>query len=377
MRRLIAICFMLILLCGLTSCSTVGHNFVVPSQHSFLLGQTTKAEILNQFGTPEKEENVTRNGETVERLQYQYQYAESPESPIRRDYAKIIRLRMLEVYLWKQKLVGYIYLSNFKEDSTCVNNNTATSIKRGQLKEEVIRIIGSPRSKMIYPLINNREGEAYEYYYKLDKINEIVGLTAGGFAELRRTSHNSETLLIEFDVHGIVSNVSYETNGDLSPSCATTYYSRPNNLKPSNDKATLVLFGDDYFWNYIDGKFIGITKKSTYFITQVNPGKHYLVVAMENTKAALIDFKPGRMYYLREVASLGFFQAARTSGFSPMTPQEAKDAMDHRTNQEELNMETNIGNMDHQRYQQAIADYNQEIKDNPQGFKDMLDYNGY
>jgi hypothetical protein len=367
---------MLILLCGLTSCSTVGHNFVAPSQHSFLLGQTTKAEILNQFGTPEKEENVTRNGETVERLQYQYQYAESPASPVHHDIWKIIRLRMLEVYLWKQKLVGYIYLSNFKEDSTCINDNTANLIKKGQSKEEVIRIIGLPRSKMIYPLINNREGEAYEYYYKLDKINQLVGFTAGGFAELRKSSHNSETLLVEFDVQGIVSNVSYKTNGDLSPSCATPYYSRPN-LKPSNDKATLVLFGDSYFWNYIDGKFIGLTNRKSYLITQVNPGKHYLVVATENIKAALIDFEPGRIYYLREGTTMGLFQG-RASGFYPMTPQEAKDAMDRRTdNWGGLDMETNVGDMDHQRYQQAIADYNQEIKDNPQGFKDILDYNGY
>jgi hypothetical protein len=208
---------------------------------------------------------------------------------------------------------------------------------------------------------------------------EIVGFTAGGLAELRKNSHDSETLLVEFDVHGIVSNVSYETNGDLSPSCATTYYSRAN-LKPSNDKATLVIIGDSrghFFWNYIDGKFIGKTKKSTYFVTQVNPGKHYLVVEQLNTAAALIDFKPGKMYYLREGdAILGLF-STRTSGFSPMMPQEAKDAMDNGTNWGGLDIETNIGNMDHQRYQQAITDYNQEIKDNPQGFKDMLDYNGY
>jgi hypothetical protein len=37
------------------------------------------------------------------------------------------------------------------------------------------------------------------------------------------------------------------------------------------------------FWNYLDGKLIGETKGKTYFVTNVQSGPHYVIVATENT----------------------------------------------------------------------------------------------
>ena len=167
-------------------------------------------------------------------------------------------------------------------------------------------------------------------------------------------------------------------------SCTATSMIAPErqpNLAPSANKATVVIIRDAFigtpivFWNYVDGKFIGETKGKTYIVTQVAPGKHYLVVTTENTAVAQIDFKPGRIYYLREGIAMGIWRA-RTSGFSPMSPQEAKEAMNSCTYWE-VDPKNNIGDIDSKLYEQAIADYHIEVKQNPEGFKDILQYQGY
>jgi hypothetical protein len=170
----------------------------------------------------------------------------------------------------------------------------------------------------------------------------------------------------------------------LFSGCASTSMiapARQPNLTPSSDKATLVIVRDTslgfaiVFWNYLDGKLIGETKGKSYFVTQINPGQHYIVVATENSAVAQIDFQPGKIYYLREGVTMGLWRA-RTSGFSPLTPQEAKDSMNSCT-YVELDPKNNVGDMDTKLYQQAIADYHKEVKENPEGFRDMLAYKGY
>jgi hypothetical protein len=67
---------------------------------------------------------------------------------------------------------------------------------------------------------------------------------------------------------------------------------------------------------------------------------------------------------------------ARTNGFSPLNPQEAAGAMNNCTYME-YDSTKGGEDMDAKQYQQAIADYHTEVKQNPQGFKDMLEYKGY
>lgn len=169
----------------------------------------------------------------------------------------------------------------------------------------------------------------------------------------------------------------------LLAGCGTTHMTKPDKVPDAifqPDKATLVIIrelwlgGGIVFWNYIDEKLIGETMGQTYFITPVTPGPHYVVVATENSAVAHFDFKPGKTYFLREGVIMGN-QRARTSGFYPMTPEEAGKAMKDCTYLE-YDFQTGEENMDPQLYQQAIDEYTKEIKDNPEGFKDILDYEG-
>ncbi len=169
----------------------------------------------------------------------------------------------------------------------------------------------------------------------------------------------------------------------LLTSCATTHMVKPEKAPDLNfqtDKATLIIIRDTHFggaivfWNYLDEKLIGETMGKTYFVTTVTPGPHYVVVATENTCVAHFDFKPGKTYFLGEGIAMGMWRA-RSSGFYPMTPEDATKAMkgcryleyDPKSGQED---------MDPKLYQQAIDEYFKDVRENPDAFADILKYDG-
>jgi hypothetical protein len=66
----------------------------------------------------------------------------------------------------------------------------------------------------------------------------------------------------------------------------------------------------------------------------------------------------------------------RTTGFYPMTQEEAAAAM---TWCEYQGYDPSMGgeDMDPQEYEQAVRDYEIEVKENPEGFRELLEYKGY
>jgi hypothetical protein len=169
----------------------------------------------------------------------------------------------------------------------------------------------------------------------------------------------------------------------LLASCATTHMAKPEkapDLSFSPDTATLVIIRESWvggaivFWNYLDGKLIGETMGRNYFVTPVTPGSHYVVVATENTCVAQFDFKPGKTYFLGEGVTMGVWRA-RTSGFYPMTQEDAIKAIKN-CSYLEYNPKTGQEDMDPKLYQQAINEYLKDVKENPDAFKDILKYDG-
>jgi hypothetical protein len=147
------------------------------------------------------------------------------------------------------------------------------------------------------------------------------------------------------------------------------------------DSATLVILRDTWFggavtfWNYLDRKFIGETAGKTYFVTSVKPGPHYVVVTTENTAVANIDFQSGKTYFLHEGVLMGLWRA-RTSGFEPLTYEQAMESIRNCTYRE-LDTSKTAEDMDPQLYKKAIEEYHAEVKQNPDAFKAILEYRGY
>jgi hypothetical protein len=170
----------------------------------------------------------------------------------------------------------------------------------------------------------------------------------------------------------------------LLSGCATSYMVKrdtPPEITAKSDTATLVIIRDTsfgfaiVFWNYLDGKPIGETKGKSYFMTHVTPEPHYVVVATENTGVAYLDFQPGKIYFLREGVVMGMWRA-RTSGFEPLTYQQAMESMKECT-YFEMDASQNPENVDPKLYKTAIDEYHSDVKQNPEGFKNILEYKGY
>lgn len=169
----------------------------------------------------------------------------------------------------------------------------------------------------------------------------------------------------------------------LISGCATTSMNKLDqapNLAPHDDRATLVIIRDTFFggpivfWHYLDGKLIGETQGQSYFVTPVAPGPHYVVVTSENTAVARFDFKAGKTYYLGEGVTMGVWRA-RTSGFYPMTKEAAVEAMKAGSHLE-YNAAQGGQDMDATLYRQAVDEYVEDVKANPEAFKEILAYDG-
>ena len=165
--------------------------------------------------------------------------------------------------------------------------------------------------------------------------------------------------------------------------CATTQMIRPDQapeLAAQPDSALLVIVRDTFlgsgivFWNYLDGAFIGETMGRTYFLTHVPPGEHCVVAATENTGVACLDFETGKKYFLRQGVTMGMWRA-RTSGFFPMTADEAQKAIGKCTYMA-LDSSKTFPDMDPVLYQKALDEYNAGIKEDPESYKEILEYKG-
>lgn len=145
------------------------------------------------------------------------------------------------------------------------------------------------------------------------------------------------------------------------------------------DKAVLIIVRDSFmfsgsaFQNYIDGKLIGETTGKTWFVTEVPPGRHYVVVVGGITRVALMDFKAGKIYSLQENAYWGPWRA-QPRDFWPMSCAETVELIKPC---EYLEFSGKGKDLDPSYYQSIIDQYDAEIKDNPEMFQAFQQYVGF
>lgn len=169
----------------------------------------------------------------------------------------------------------------------------------------------------------------------------------------------------------------------LLSGCASTQMLQPQQqpeLVAKPDKALLVILRDTYFgggivfWNYLDDQFIGETMGNTYFVTDVEPGQHYVVVETENTCVADLTFEAGKRYFLRQGIAMGMWRA-RTSGYSPVSAEEAMKSVNG-LKYLQIDPDRELKKIDPVVYRQAIEEYKADVKANPDAYREMLEYKG-
>ncbi len=153
---------------------------------------------------------------------------------------------------------------------------------------------------------------------------------------------------------------------------------KPPLVTKSNMAALVIIqsasFGGGYIINnYLDGKRIGQTQYKSYFITDVKPGKHYLTSEADNKDTARINFEPGRIYFLQQGIYPGWNATTR---FSPMTLEEAKLEI-----QEAVYYVYDSGkpgkDMSEKDREEEVAAFEKENKEDPERYRDILNYKGY
>lgn len=154
-------------------------------------------------------------------------------------------------------------------------------------------------------------------------------------------------------------------------------------IKSDPDKATIVIYrhvsvgGAIVFNTYLDNMLIGQTKWKSYFIAKTEPGEHVLITSAENNSCAKITVEAGKVYYINTVPTIGVMKArVLTSASDPMKFDEQKKELTfYQLSTQDADKEDL--SLDKETYDETVADYEKELKEDPDRHKNMINLKGF
>lgn len=183
-RATVALAFVVALV---SACATA-RIYTHPWTRGLELGATTEGEIRERFGEPKATQNIrAHDGRSVSILQY----SEVQLLP------EVAHARAVLYSFHDGRLVGYAYSSSFGADNTDFDDSVADRLVKGQTSEElVLKLLGRPTGRSIYPLVKDPSLRAVIYNYaRTDRSG-------------RSLSQHTKTLVVTFDRRGVVVDVS-------------------------------------------------------------------------------------------------------------------------------------------------------------------------
>ncbi|MFC3150840.1 hypothetical protein ACFOEK_07360 [Litoribrevibacter euphylliae] len=188
--RLVFISLAVLMLVGCAA----GTNFKKLEENQLVLGKTTKEKVLMAMGEPNTTGIAEFNGVEVEIINYSYaSLSDEAVNP------GITPARSQGLFFVDGTLVGKNYSSSFKVDNTSFDKELARTIKEGQSKSEVIKILGQSRSQQIYPLVNDKDGSAIIYM----------------LTQTKGVKFKQDMLIVEFNSEDIVTKSSFSSSGQF------------------------------------------------------------------------------------------------------------------------------------------------------------------
>ena len=182
---------------ALVAAGCAGTNIAKQTDDGFVLGQTTRQDILQRLGTPYREGTATKNGKQLQTLSYAF--GTTTGKPVRDG---VIPTRGQGFYFVDDKLAGYDFNSSWKEDQTDFNGAKVWEIKKGvSTRDDVVRLIGRPGGRYAYPLIADQTRQADVYLYAESRGGPI------------NVKFYQKHLVVTYDERGVVSNVDYQELG--------------------------------------------------------------------------------------------------------------------------------------------------------------------
>lgn len=113
-------------------------------------------------------------------------------------FAGVTPVRAMGFHFLDENLVGYEFLSSFKEDNSYFDVDNINKIKKDETsRDQVIELMGQSSGMYLYPLIKNKNNKAIVYSYTHSK----------GYRSYK------QLLVISLDNNGIVTDVSSTSSG--------------------------------------------------------------------------------------------------------------------------------------------------------------------
>jgi hypothetical protein len=175
-----------------------GRNFVRPQPNSLSLGKTAYGDVIGQFGQPYREGTQLKNDINLKTISYAYSTAGG--TPM---FDGVTPGRSVGFSFMDDILVGHVFNSSYKEDSSYFDDTKINQIKKGETtKADVIGLLGDRYGEYIYPLIERKDEKALVYLYTQVK---------GSAFNLK---FYTKTLIVTLDQNGIVSDVNLNSSGE-------------------------------------------------------------------------------------------------------------------------------------------------------------------
>ncbi|MGQ0511877.1 MAG: hypothetical protein ACT4P9_14840 [Betaproteobacteria bacterium] len=174
-----------------------GTDFVRVADDALVLGRTTEGEIRTRLGAPYREGVVTQNGRQIRTASYAYAHTGAEGAA-----AGVVAARSQGFFFFNDKLVGYEFISSWKEDSTDFDGAKVAQIHKGQSTVgDVTRLFGRPGGRYIHPMIKGEAEEAVNYLYHQ---------TTGSAFNLKFAM---KKLIVTYNRQGVVTEVEYAESG--------------------------------------------------------------------------------------------------------------------------------------------------------------------
>lgn len=133
---------------GLAGCAA-GGDMTRPERRLFPLDSATYADVVGRFGMPQASAESVRNGVRIRTIWYSY--SDPHAQPARQG---VVPVRLLEYDFVGDKLVGQIFASSFKSDSTEFDPTLARVVLKGvATSEEIVTLIGTPSAFLLAPIV--------------------------------------------------------------------------------------------------------------------------------------------------------------------------------------------------------------------------------
>ena len=174
-----------------------GTQFTRVADEDLVLGQTTEAQVRARLGEPYREGAVAKNSQQMKSLSYAYASTGAEGAA-----DGVVAARSQGFYFHNDRLVGYEFISSWKEDSTDFDGAKVAQIRKGQSTlGDVARLFGRPVGRYVHPMVAGTSEQAVSYLYSQ---------TTGGAFNLK---FFQKRLVVTANRQGVVTEVDYTESG--------------------------------------------------------------------------------------------------------------------------------------------------------------------